>query len=733
MKPLEMWAGLECTLNRVHDRFVDQSVKNGHYERLEDLQLFAELGVKKLRYPCLWEKVAPDEIDRFDWTFLDERLVELKRLGITPIAGFLHHGSGPRYTSLIDPEFPEKLARYARAFAERYPWIEDYTPVNEINTTARFSCLYGHWFPHHQSDASYLRAVYNQVKGTILAMKAIREINPNARLIQTDDLGRAQSTTGLSYQADFENERRWLGWDFLCGEVGASHPLYKYIRKKSDLTESELSWVRENKCAPDVIGINHYLLSNRFLDHRIELYPEWTHGGNGVDQYSDVGAVDTGQATPPAPHILLQEAWARFHIPVAVTEVHTMGHRDSQMRWLYEMWSEAKIARENGANVIAITAWSLLGTFDWHNLCTSCEGMYEPGVFDLRSPDKTPRQTGLSRLIKELSSKGNSDHPILKNPGWWRTSRRILWAPKEGAFSAIGDSEQPPLIITGATGTLGQAFARICGQRNISYRLLSRAEMDISNISQVREVLQRYKPWAVINAAGYVRVDEAEEDAERCFRENVDGPFHVAAVCAERGIPVVHFSSDLVFDGAHGEAYTESHQVNPMNVYGKSKAASEEKVLLVNPLAMIVRTSSFFGPWDEYNFVTNTLRHLQQKKEVSAASDMKVSPTYVPDLVNATLDLLLDGERGIVHLTNETQVSWHEFAQRAVDVAKTKLDVDPSLIIAKTSEELALRAPRPKNSVLSSERISMLPSLDDALKRYVDQLQVRIEGQQEMH
>jgi dTDP-4-dehydrorhamnose reductase len=256
--------------------------------------------------------------------------------------------------------------------------------------------------------------------------------------------------------------------------------------------------------------------------------------------------------------------------------------------------------------------------------------------------------------------------------------------------------------------------------------------MDISNISQVRDALEKYRPWAVINTAGYVRVDEAEEDSERCFRENVDGPFNVAAVCAERGIPVVHFSSDLVFDGAHADAYTESDRVNPMNVYGKSKAASEEKVLLVNPLSMIVRTSSFFGPWDEYNFVFTTLRLLQQKTEVPAATDTKVSPTYVPDLVNATLDLLLDGERGIVHLTNETQVSWHEFAHRAVDVARTKLNVDPSLIIAKTSEELALRAPRPKNSVLSSERISMLPSLDDALKRYMDQLQVRIEGQQEM-
>jgi dTDP-4-dehydrorhamnose reductase len=730
--PLEMWAGLECTLNRVHDRFVDQSVKNGHYERLEDLKLFTELGVKKLRYPCLWEKVAPDDLEHFDWTFLDERLGEIKRLGITPIAGFLHHGSGPRYTSLIDADFPEKLARYARAFAERYPWIEEYTPVNEINTTARFSCLYGHWFPHEKSDAAYLRALYNQVKGTILAMKAIREINPKARLIQTDDLGRAQSTEPLKYQVNFENERRWLGWDFLCGKVNEEHPIYWYVNKYSDLSHEEIQWVIDNKCPPDMIGVNHYHLSNRYLDHRMELYPEWSHGGNGIDQYADVGAVDTGQAKLPSPSSILIEAWNRYEIPLAVTEVHTMGNRDSQMRWLFEIWKESKRAREHGANVVAVTAWSLLGTYDWHKLCTQCEGFYEPGVFDLRSPDKKPRHTGLSRLIKELSSKGDSDHPILKSPGWWKTPRRILWAPKDGAYSSVRlRSHRPPILITGATGTLGQAFARICGARNIPYRILKRSDMDISNISQVRQVIGEIKPWAVINTAGYVRVDEAENDPERCYRENVDGPFNLAAVCAERGMPIVHFSSDLVFDGTSPDAYLESHRKSPLSVYGKSKAESEEKVLIVNPRALIVRTSSFFGPWDEYNFVIRTLRHLVKKNEVIAASDTRMSPTYVPDLANATLDLLLDGERGIVHLTNQAQVTWQEFAHKAVDIARVKMAIEPSLIIGKSTAELNLSAQRPKNSVLGSERYTMLPPLEDALERYIDQLEVNID-QQEM-
>jgi dTDP-4-dehydrorhamnose reductase len=201
-------------------------------------------------------------------------------------------------------------------------------------------------------------------------------------------------------------------------------------------------------------------------------------------------------------------------------------------------------------------------------------------------------------------------------------------------------------------------------------------------------------------------------------------------VCAERGIPIVHFSSDLVFDGSSPDAYLESHRVSPLNVYGKSKATSEEKVLIVNPRALIVRTSSFFGPWDEYNFVIRTLRHLARKNEVITASDTKMSPTYVPDLAHATLDLLLDGERGIVHLTNQAQVTWQEFAHKAVDIARAKIETDPALIIGKTTEELNLTAQRPKNSVLSSERYTMLPPLEDALERYIDQLEVHIDQQE---
>jgi dTDP-4-dehydrorhamnose reductase len=206
-----------------------------------------------------------------------------------------------------------------------------------------------------------------------------------------------------------------------------------------------------------------------------------------------------------------------------------------------------------------------------------------------------------------------------------------------------------------------------------------------------------------VNAAGYVRVDEAEREPELCRRENARAAAVLARACAADGIPLVTFSSDLVFDGRKGTPYVESDETRPLSVYGRSKAEAEDLVLAAHPEALVVRTSAFFGPWDAYNFVTLALRGAI----VTAADDVRVSPTYVPDLVNAALDLLIDGEHGIWHLANDDEVSWAELAARA------GARVEP--VAASTLEWIA---PRPPMSALSSERGKLLPPLDDALARY---------------
>src|ERR671933_2492841 len=156
---MELWGGLECTVARVGSEYSDQIERTGHDRRLDDLDRFAGLGLRALRYPVLWERVERD-----GWAWSDERLGRLRELGVRPIVGLVHHGSGPRDTSLLDPRFPERLAAYARTVAERYPWVEDWTPVNEPLTTARFACLYGHWYPHQRSGRAFVVALLHQTR-----------------------------------------------------------------------------------------------------------------------------------------------------------------------------------------------------------------------------------------------------------------------------------------------------------------------------------------------------------------------------------------------------------------------------------------------------------------------------------------------------------------------------------------------------------------------------------------
>jgi dTDP-4-dehydrorhamnose reductase len=273
-------------------------------------------------------------------------------------------------------------------------------------------------------------------------------------------------------------------------------------------------------------------------------------------------------------------------------------------------------------------------------------------------------------------------------------------------------------LITGATGTLGQAFARICTKRGLAYQLLRRDQLDIADRDSVLNALDQYEPWAVINAAGYVRVDDAEADAERCMRENVIGPVCLAKECERNQLPFLTFSSDLVFDGLKNEHYVESDPCAPLNVYGKSKAEAELRVLEQFSKALVVRTSAFFGPWDRYNFVHAVLDTLSKGRPFFAAADITISPTYVPDLVNAVLDLLIDGEHGIWHVANSGQVTWAEFAR----LAAAKAGRDVAGVKPRPGHELGFVAPRPSFTALSSERGNFLPRFEDSLDRCVREM-----------
>jgi dTDP-4-dehydrorhamnose reductase len=708
MSSLELWAAPECTVNRVGDEYLDQLVASGFERRLDDLDRLAGIGARRLRFPVIWERVAP-ECGRYEWQWTDERIARLRELGVKPIAGLLHHGSGPRHTNLLDPAFPALLAQYARAVAERYPDIDAYTPVNETLTTARFSALYGLWYPHARDDKSFVRALLHQVRATVLAMRAVREVNPRAMLVQTDDLGFTDSTPRLRYQAEFENLRRWLSFDLLTGRVDKQHPLRSYLRNHG-ASEQELQQFVDDPCPPDIVGVNSYVTSERFLDERIELYPPHMHGGNGRDRYVDIELARVHGRSIGGFQARLREASARYGLPVAITEVHLGCSRDEQLRWLHQAWRAAQDLRAEGHDIRAVTVWAAFGTYDWDSLVTKAAGHYEPGLWDVSSGE--PRPTALAGLARQLAQGETPDNPVLDAPGWWQRELRLEY-PMHGELEALPVTGRP-LLITGASGTLGRAFARFCELRGLPHRLLSRADMDIADARSIATALDRWQPWAVINTAGFVRVDDAERDP-RQWRDNLVGPGLLAQECAQRGIRLVTFSSDLVFDGRKGTPYVESDAPAPLNAYGRAKLEAERLVLDHAPDALVIRTAAFFGPWDPHNFVAQSLERLRRGERLHAAEDQCVSPTYVPDLAQASLDLLVDGERGLWHLSNQGEVSWYRFAQMAAEAA----GLDTRLVQAMPSSALSLMAARPRYSVLASERAVLMPKLEHAMSRYL--------------
>jgi dTDP-4-dehydrorhamnose reductase len=722
--PVPVWGGIECTVHRIRDRYGDQLIRSGHFSRLSDLELIADLGIKTLRYPMLWENIAPHGLAKSDWSWVDERFNKLKELGIKPIATLLHHGSGPKNTSLIDPQFPDKFSEFAVAVAQRYPWLELFTPINEPLTTARFSCLYGLWYPHARDDYTFSFAVLNQCKAIIMAMREIKKIIPNAKLVQTEDLGKCHGTKKMQYQCDFENQRRWISLDLLTGTLNNNRTMLKYFREKGNIKKSELDYFNSNRYPPDIIGINHYITSERFLDEDKKKFPGWSYSKNGKDKYCDVDIVRADIHQREGHYKILKSAAERYRLPIALTEVHLGSTRDAQLRWFKEAYDAVtKLKREN-VDVRGITIWSMFGAYDWNSLLTKNNQFYEPGVFDVRSGK--PRPTAIAAVIKNLCNDENPNHPVLQTNGWWKNPEHVhfMFGVKKNARGLpsiermfpenLFLSKQKPVLITGATGTLGRAFAHICTMRNIPYILFSRKDFDITDKDAVENLIKKYRPWAVINTAGFVKVDAAESTPDICFKENAYGPVILAEACLKYEAQFITFSSDLVFDGTSQIPYSESSPTAPLNVYGASKCYAEAHVLQVNPMALVVRTSAFFGPWDEQNFISKMLHSLEQGQRFLAANDKTISPTYIPDLVNNCLDLIIDKANGIWHLANSAALTWAEFAIKAAHLGGFKVN----LIKSVSGPQLGWKAQRPAYSALGSEKGILMPALDDAIGRY---------------
>jgi dTDP-4-dehydrorhamnose reductase len=419
---LEVWGGLECSYTRVKDRYGDQLEYCGHYRRgIEDIKKIAELGLKALRYPIIWERYGSSRGDDASWKWLKRQLNTLRNLDITPIAGLLHHGSGPIHASLMDSCFPAEIEKYAKEVAARFPWLEYYTPINEPLTTARFCGLYGFWYPHHTSARSFTEIFLNEMKAVVLSMNAIRTINPHAKLVQTEDLGKTYSTERLQYQAEFENERRWLTNDILCGLVKPGHPMWDYFLWLG-VSKKKLEFFSEHPCPPHIIGLDYYVTSERFLDDNLDRYPAHPHGTNGKHRYADIEAIRVRHDAPFGPKVLIRECWDRYNIPIAITEVHIHGSPGEQIAWFSYIRNACMEVIDEGADIRAITAWALFGSYGWSKLLREHKGEYERGVFDVRSGEV--RSTAYTQFLKTIIQ--CPEVISIQQRGWWEEDSRFI-------------------------------------------------------------------------------------------------------------------------------------------------------------------------------------------------------------------------------------------------------------------------------------------------------------------
>jgi dTDP-4-dehydrorhamnose reductase len=536
--PLEMWGGVECSHVRIHDAVRNQLDETGHLNRIDDLDLIASLGIRTLRYPVLWEMVERTA-SCYDWSWVDKRLRRIHELGMRPIAGLLHHGSGPVWTQILDPDFPEMLARYAERVAQRYPWIELYTPINEPLTTARISGLYGLWYPHGTNEAVCLQLTVAQCRAIAQAMKAIRKHTPAARLVQTEDVGRVFATTRLVYQADHENERRWLALDLLAGRVDRQHPFHGLLLS-AGVDPSHLVELAAEPCQPDVIGIDYYLTSDRMLDDRVEQYPDEQIGGNGIDVYVDIAAVRSDVRDKTGLRSRIDEVWDRYHLPVAVTELHNGSTRDEQVRWLAAGWRAAQAAKDSRVDVRAVTAWSIFGAVDWNSMLARRDAYYESGAFDIRGG--APRATAVAKAIAELAQQGSFDHSVLDRPGWWRPDQTPATAGR-------------PILLVGF-GRLISIIEECCTIRRLT--------VCAARPAKVRQLVAASNAWAVIRIGDNSPSALSVSPVLQCqFPDGGELSLQCAASLGPSA--VANAFLDLVIDGQRGEF--ELLQAGPGNQY----------------------------------------------------------------------------------------------------------------------------------------------------------------------
>lgn len=266
------------------------------------------------------------------------------------------------------------------------------------------------------------------------------------------------------------------------------------------------------------------------------------------------------------------------------------------------------------------------------------------------------------------------------------------------------------MLITGAHGQLGREIIDVTQSKGCPVQAPAEDDLDITDLEKVDHVITDLQPDLVINTAAYTQVDQAETEEALAFKVNKTGCTNLARICAKNKIPLVHISTDYVFDGQKGTPYVETDPISPMGVYGRSKAEGEAEIRSILKEHIILRTSWLYG-FHGQNFVKTMLNLATGKNEIRVVADQYGSPTNATDLARTILTVAdqlqtgSDSDWGTYHYCGQGIISWHTFAEGIMDFARLNPGMKPPRVEPVETADYPTRAARPPYSALDCRRI----------------------------
>ncbi|WP_240700111.1 family 1 glycosylhydrolase [Sphingomonas gei] len=358
---------------------IDEMESCGHYQRWEeDFQLVQEMGIGYLRFgpPIHKTWLGPG---RYDWEFADLTFSDLERRNIVPIVDLCHFGLPDWLGNFQNPDFPEQFCRYARAFAERFPWVQLYTPVNEMFICATFSARYGWWNEQLSSDRAFITALKHLVKANVLAMQSILKLRPDAIFIQSESSEYFHAESPMAIRAaEVMNSQRFLSLDLNYGRRVDSE-MYEFLLDNG-MTREEYHFFLQNRMKQHCIMGNDYYVTN---EHRVNAEGGTSASGE-IFGYSEI----------------TRQYHDRYRLPVMHTETNLVeGPLGTEaVDWLWKQWANVLRVRNDGVPVVGFTWYSLTDQTDWDSALREKNGNVNPlGLYDL---DRKIRPVG--RAYKKL-------------------------------------------------------------------------------------------------------------------------------------------------------------------------------------------------------------------------------------------------------------------------------------------------------------------------------------------